>query len=211
MWTGLVVAAVLAWAFAAWALAAAVKGPGLFRRLHALAVGVGAACLGLLLTGSALLLRAFEAFAGETLIARVQCHRTGPDAFELTYLPADAPASAARTVALRGDQWAISGGIIKWHRWLTAAGVPTYHRALRLSGQYSDMLRQRQELPTVEALAPGVDRFWELLYEADPYLPFVDAVYGSAAFVYAEPGRVQEVYVTPSGYIIKRAMFAPIK
>lgn len=211
MWIGLVVAAVLAWAFAAWAVAAGIRGPGLVRRLQALVVGLALACLALLLTGGMVLLRAFESFAGETLVARVRCHRTGPEAFALTYLPADAPPSSVRTISLRGDQWAITGGIIKWHRWLTAAGVPTYHRVLRLSGQFSDVARQRRELPTVEPLSSGSDLLWELLYEADPYLPFVEAVYGSAAFVYVEPGRVQEVYVTPSGYMIKRAPFAPLE
>ncbi len=211
MWTGLVVGAVLAWAFAALAIAAGIRGPGLVRRLQALVVGLALVCLALLLTGGVVLLRAFESFAGETLVAKVRCHRTGPEAFELTYLPADAPPSSVRTISLRGDQWAIAGGIVKWHRWLTAAGVPTYHRVLRLSGQFSDVARERQHPPTVEALAPETDLVWELLYKADPYLPFVEAVYGSAAFVYAEPGRVQEVYVTPSGYMIKRAPFAPLE
>lgn len=211
MWAGLVVAAALAWAVAAWRIIVAVRGPGLLRRLRALVTGLAAALVACLLTGGVVLLRAFESFAGETLVARVRCHRLGPDTFELTYLPADASPSAARIVTLRGDQWAIAGGIVKWHPWLTAAGVPSYHRALRLSGQYADIARQRRELPTVEALAPGADLFWEALYVADPYLSFVEAVYGSAAFVYIEPGRLQEVYVTHSGYMIKRAAYAPIE
>ena len=53
-------------------------------------------------------------------------------------------------------------------------------------------------------LEPGVDRVWEWLYRAEPSVPFIDAVYGSAAYVYVESGTIQEIYVTPSGYVIKR-------
>lgn len=211
MVTGLVVAAALAWALAVWLWLGAIRGPGIFRRLNRLAVGALVLVIALLLSGGAVLLRAFQAFSGEELIARVRCHRVGPDSFELTYLPAAAPPSQARTVVLKGDQWAISGGIIKWHPWLTAAGVRSYHRPMRLAGQYVKLERQRAEPPTVESLSPGADLFWEALYAADPYLPFVEAVYGTAAYVYVEPGRVQEVYVTPSGYLIKRAEYEPAR
>ena len=117
-----------------------------------------------------------------------------------------------RIFRLRGDQWTISGGIVKWHPWLTALGLRSYHKPSRVSGQFSELQRQRHNWPTVEALEPDTDRFWEVLYWADPYLPFVEAAYGSSAYVYVEPQWVQEVYVTPSGYLIKRVpkSFSPI-
>lgn len=211
MWAVLVVAAGLSWLAAVWGLGGALRGPGLVRRLQALAAGLVAALLAVSLTSVVVLLRAFDSFAGETLVATVRCHWVGPETFELSYLPSGAPAPAARTVTLRGDQWAIAGGLVKWHPWLTALGVPSYHRVMRLSGQYADLARQRQEPPTVEALAPGTDLVWEALYKVDPYVPFVQAAYGSAAFVYVEPGRLQQVYVTPSGYMIKRDARATVE
>ena len=101
MWIGLVVAAAAAWMLAAWAIGTVIRGPGVIRRIQALPTGLGAAALALLLTGSVVLVRAFESFAGETLVARVTCHRTGPGTFELAYAPAEAPLSAPVRVCHR--------------------------------------------------------------------------------------------------------------
>jgi len=76
---------------------------------------------------------------------------------------------------------------------------------MRISGQFSRLDQQRARPPTVYPVGPLIDRVWEAFYRADPYLPFVEAVYGSSAYVYVEPGVAQEVYVTSSGYLIKRS------
>jgi hypothetical protein len=158
-----------------------------------------------LLGGTLLIVRAWSAFSDETLVAQATTARLSPTEFELTYMPAGAGPEAHRRFRLRGDQWAVSGGIVKWHPWLTALGLKSYHKPLRVSGQFADIRRQRAQPPTVELLEPAMDRFWETLYWADAYLPFIEAVYGSAAYVYVEPGIIQALYVTPSGYLIKRA------
>jgi hypothetical protein len=181
----------------------ALRQPGPVRTLRRLAAAAAYACLGVLLGSVLILLAFFHAFSGETLIARVTTRRLSPLEFELTYLPAGAEASPRR-IQLKGDQWAVSGGIVKWHPWLTALGLKSYHKPIRLSGQFSNIEQQRANLPTVYPLEPMADRLWEALYWADPYLPFVEAVYGSSAYVYVEPVAVQAIYVTPSGYLIKR-------
>ena len=175
---------------------------GALRSLQRLLAAAACAVLGLVLGGLLVLIQLFQAFAGETLVARVTTKRLSPPAFELTYAPADG--SPKVRIELEGDQWTVSGGIVKWRPWLTALGVKSYHRPIRLSGQFSSLAEQRKRPPTVHALEPVADRFWEAFYWADPYLPFVDAVYGSSAYVYVEPDVVHELYVTPSGYIIKR-------
>ena len=200
----LVVATLILWLISVWCAMGAVRGPGLVRRLRRLLAAGVFACLGVILGALLTLVHAFHAFSGETLIARVMTRRLSPEKFELTYVPAAAGAASPMRVELRGDQWSISGGVVKWHPWLTALGLSSYHKPMRLSGQFSDLERQRANLPRVYALEPSVDRVWESLYWLDPYLPFVEAVYGSSAYVYVEPNAVQEVYVTPSGYLIKR-------
>lgn len=194
------------WFLALWSLLGVLRGPGVLRRVRKLVDAAVCVVLGGLLVGVLILLRAFLAFSGETLVAEVRARRLSPAEFELTYTPArDA---SVRTMALRGDQWAVSGGLVKWHPWLTAMGWPSYHKPMRLSGQFSSLEEQRRRPPTVEEIAePGVDRFWEAVYWADPYLPFVEAVYGSSAYAYVEPGAVQEIYVTPSGYLIKKRRY----
>ena len=181
----------------------ALRRPGPVRTLRRLLAAAAYGCAGVLLGSILILLAFFHAFSGETLIARVTTRRLSPAEFELTYVSAGAE-SPPRSFRLQGDQWALSGGIVKWHPWLTALGLRSYQKPMRLSGQFSNIEQQRAHLPTVYPLEPAIDRFWEALYWADPWLPFVEAVYGSSASVYMEPGAVQEVYVTPSGYLIKR-------
>jgi len=198
----LALATTAVWLLALGLVVGSLRRPGLVRSLKRLVAAAAFACLGTLLGSLLILLQLFHAFSGQTLVATVTARRLSPMEFELTYTPV---ASAARSLRLQGDQWSISGGIVKWHPWLTALGLSHYHKPMRLSGQFSNIKRQRTSLPTVYPLEPTADRFWEALYWADPYLPFVEAVYGSAAYVYVEPGVVQEIYVTPSGYLIKRA------
>ena len=201
--SSLVIATVVAWLLGIWLVLSAFRRPGVLRTPRTLLSAAGFAILGTLLGGALILLHCFQAFSGATLIARVSAQRLSPPDFELTYTPAGS-GEPIRHVRLAGDQWSISGGIVKWHPWLTALGLKSYHRPMRLSGQFSGLAQQRSHLPTVYALSPVADRFWEALYWADPYLPFVEAVYGSSAYVYVEPGAIQEVYITPSGYLIKR-------
>jgi len=204
---------VIAWLFCALGLARALRGGGVVGRLRALlATALWGAAASLLL-GLWLFLHTFQAFTGETLIAQVTTRRLAGDAFELTYRPLptrparkaqDGEESGLTRVELRGDQWAISGGIVTWHPWLSLVGVKSYHKPMRLAGQYADVERQRAHAPTVYQFDPAGDRVWDAFYWAHPYLPFVEAVYGSAASVYVEPQLIQEVYATRSGYVIKR-------
>lgn len=201
----LLIAAVASWALGLWSLFQALRHPGPLRTPHRLLSAAGWAALGLLLGSAFMLLHFFLAFAGETLVARVTVTRLSPPEFELTYAPATAE-DETRQIHLEGDQWSVSGGIIKWHPVLTALGMKSYHKPMRLSGQFSSADQQRSHLPTVYSLEePGVDKFWEAFYWVDEHLSFVEAVYGSSAYVYVQPGVAQEIYVTPSGYLIKRA------
>ena len=198
---GLAVITVLVWLGALATAWAALRSGGPIRRLRRLLEAAGLALLGTLLVAILAVTHAFHAFAGQTPVAAVTAVRRAPEQFELTY---DTTDGRREQFIIHGDQWAISGGIVKWHPWLTAAGLKSYHKPMRLSGQFSRIERQRAQPPTVYALEPDTDRVWEALYWASPYLPFVEAVYGSSAYVYAEPRAIQYIYVTPSGYIIKR-------
>ena len=178
---------------------------GLLRTLQRLIGAVVFGGFALLLAGLLVVLHLCQAFSGEALVAQVRAVRLSPSAFELTYVPQGEPSTSARHIHLSGDQWAISGGIVKWHPWLTALGLQSYHKPMRLSGQFSDLNQQRRHLPTVYPLQRELmDRFWEVVYRVDPYLPFVEAVYGSSAYAYVEPNVTQGIYVTSSGYVIKR-------
>lgn len=211
--TLLLISTLIVWVVAIATVLSVVKARGLFGRLRRLLAGSIGVLLGTLLAGLLILVHLFQMFAGETLVARVVTIKRTPPEFELLYTPllAGPPGAIAkqagevtRHLILQGDQWAISGGMVKWHPWLTGLGVKSYHKPMRLSGQFSDVEAQRRHLPSVYALEPRADQLWEFFYRVDRYLPFVEAVYGSSAYVYVEPSAVYEIYVSPSGYLIKR-------
>lgn len=196
------VATVTAWIVTLSLLAGVLRGPGLARRLRRIPLALVCGVMALLLSGLLAISHALQAFSDETLVAQVAVRRLGPDHAEVTYHPAQG--GAPRTFRLQGDQWAVSGGMIKWHPWLTAMGLKSYHKPMRISGQFSSLQRQRAAPPTVFALEPGTDLMWDLVYRLSPVLPFIEAVYGSSAYAYLEPEHLHAVYVTPSGYLIKR-------
>ena len=210
----LAVATGLAWAVSGWSALGLLRRGSLLARLRRLLAAMVFACLGFALASALAVVQVFQAFAGETLIARVTTRPIAREAFELTYQPVAIPPVSRRlrwpvsdetlTVQLRGDQWVVSGGVVKWQPWLTALGLSSYHRPMRLTGQFSDLTTQQAAPPSVAPIGPPVDWLWELLYRAQRFLPFIESAYGSAAYSYVEPEMVQEIYVTPSGYLIKR-------
>ena len=210
------VATALAWLLSIWCALRVFQPGGFGARLQRFVAAGAFALIGVCLGSVLLIVQLFHAFTGETFIARVTARKLSPQEFELTYAPAPAAgwgrpgptmgggAAVVRRIRLRGDQWSVSGGIVKWHPWLTSLGLSTYHKPIWVSGQFSRLEQQRTTVPTVYALEPDGDRLWDLLYTLDPYLPFIDAVYGSSAYVYVEPGVIQEIFVTSAGYLIRR-------
>lgn len=204
--TLLTAATVIAWLFGLLAVIRLIRDPSLLAKARSLCDLLTCIALGCLFGMLLFLFTCFQAFSKETLIAQVKTERLSGDEFELTYIPADKGPSGALRARLQGDQWSIGGGIVKWHPWLTSLGFESYHKPMRLSGQFSDLNKQRSHLPSVYSLdEPWADWLWQAFYWSDRYLPFVEAVYGSAAYAYVEPGSFQEVYITPSGYLIKRS------
>ena len=200
----LAAATVIVWAMVCWLGLGVWRRRGIVSKLKRLIAALFCMSLGILLGALLFILHAFQAFSGHTLVATVVKRPVATDEFELSYTPAQG-LTIPTTVHLRGDQWAISGGVVKWRPWLTMIGLKSYHRPLRLSGQFANLNRQRNELSSIYPLVnSGMDSVWEGLYRIGPYVPFIDAVYGSSAYVYVEPNVVQEIYVTPSGYLIKR-------
>ncbi len=186
-------------------LVRAIHRPGLFSTIRNLMVGVALLSVGTLCVGLRLALRSFEAFASSRLVAEVHCRWVGHQAFELSFTPVrDGRLQTPQLLSLRGDQWVLGGGIVKWHPWLTALGLPSYHKLTRVSGRFANVQEEVTAPPTAVELNGGVDQIWWTFYRLTPILPFVEATYGSAAFTYVNPAVVHDIYVTPSGYLIKR-------
>ena len=178
---------------------------GVLKKIRFFLIGALFAILGGILFVTVMCIKGLDAFSNEMLIAQATCKWTGKNEFDLiiTQFSKRSPPKT-ELFHLSGDQWLVGGEIIKWHPWLTSLGIPSYYKLTRLSGRYSD-IRQEDESPSSSfILNGGEDPAWSIFFRLDPYLPFVDAVYGSAAFVSVEPDKTFGIYANYSGYLIKK-------
>lgn len=148
-------------------------------------------------------LHSYGRLTQEQLAAAVTIRELGERHFVLTLEP---PAARARHFELRGDEWQIDARVLKWRGMGTLAGFDTVYRLERLSGRYADIPQERSAARTVYALArdEGLD-FWPALRRYHDWLPFADALYGSAAYVPLAADARYAVTVSASGLVVRPA------
>ena len=181
-----------------------------FRRLFRLRLASGTMLLllgsvvVLLAAGAALVamnLHTYARLTNEQEAARVQIRQLGERRFTVSVQPKNAP---ARHYELLGDEWQIDARVLKWRAMGNLLGFDTVYRLERLSGRYGDLTLEKSAPRTVYSLAeePRVD-LWVLLKKHHQYVPFVDALYGSAAYVPMAEGAEYAVSVSTSGLVVR--------
>jgi hypothetical protein len=158
----------------------------------------------LLAAGAALVamnLYTYARLTHEQEAARVQIRQLGERHYVVSVQPKNA---APRHFDLRGDEWQIDARVLKWSAMGNLLGFDTVYRLERLSGRYGDITLEKNAPRTVHSLAedPGVD-FWSLLKKHHQYVPFADALYGSAAYVPMAEGAEYAVKVSASGLVVR--------
>ncbi len=137
--------------------------------------------LTLLLAGAGYALRGYRLLGEEAPVVDIDAHILSPQRWALTL---SWPDGSTRQVQLSGDDWRVEAIVLKWKLPALLAGVPPLYRLDRLSGRYDD--------PAQEAAAPrtvigfGEAGEFDLLNLSKQYaqwLPEVDTVYGSGAFL----------------------------
>ena len=165
--------------------------------LSSLVFFLAAACAGLL--GFDLL--SYDRLTREEPAVEAQFSRTGEQQFDvvLTY-----PSGVSQRYALRGDDWQLDARVLKWKGAANVLGFDTAYRLERIGGRYADVDRERDGIRTVYALSPPhrVD-VWSLLQRNHRYLPWVDTLYGSAAFMPMADGARYEIKVSQSGLVAR--------
>lgn len=160
------------------------------------------ACVGILLG-----LRSYHVFTQEELIATVRIDAAPPGGSASYYLwltpVGQGSAQAPARFPMYGEQWSIGGDILKWHPWLNLIGLKTCHKLTRLSSRYAKAEMEHSHPRSVYDLNGGTDWVWRGMYRLGEIIPGVEAVYGNAAYAFAQPGSQWGVYVTLSGYLIK--------
>ncbi len=114
------------------------------------------------------------------------------------------PSGEVRGYVLRGDEWEIDARVLKWRGVASVLGFDSAYRLERLSGRYRDVNRERSAARTVYALhAPERVDVWTLLGRWHDYIPWTDALYGSATYLPMADGAAYEVSVSPTGLLAR--------
>jgi len=147
-------------------------------------------------------LHGYKRLTAEQVAARVTLRQLGERQYALTL---EAPGEAPRHFEVRGDEWQIDARVLKWKPAATIAGFDTVYRPERLSGRYTDVIQERTAPRSVYGLGKPDEPLdlWSVARRYQSWLPLVDALYGSAAYVPMAPDAGYAVNVSASGLIVR--------
>jgi hypothetical protein len=181
-----------------------------FRRLWARGVVLGSleGMTGLLLLALAALaaavglnLRTYDRLTHEIPVATVSFQAQGDQHFSAVLVPA-----TGRTLVLEvyGNEWQLDARILKWRGIATVLGFDTIFRLDRFGGRYRDATQERERRRSVHSLSeePGFD-IWSWTRRYPRWLPWVDAVYGSATYMPMVAGATYRVTASPTGLLAR--------
>jgi hypothetical protein len=147
-------------------------------------------------------LHTYNRLTHEQPVAEIVFEGRGPQRYRATL--AQVPSGEMQMFMLAGDEWQLDARVLKWKGWANLLGLDAQYRLERVSGRYRAIDQERNDERTVYALSenPGVD-VWTLSVDNPRWLPFVDAIYGSATYLPMADGARYEVAITQSGLIAR--------
>lgn len=114
------------------------------------------------------------------------------------------PSGESADFELRGDEWQIDARLLKWHGLAELLGFDTAYRLDRISGRYTSIDDERSLPRTVYALhLPERVDLWTLTQRYHAWVPWIDALYGSAAFLPMADGARYALSVSQTGLIAR--------
>jgi hypothetical protein len=146
-------------------------------------------------------LRTYQRLTYEQPAGELQFTRTGEREYNavLTY-----PTGTKSSFALRGDEWQVDARVLKWTAFANLIGFDAAYRLERISGRYTKIEDERTQPRTVYALeSPARVDPWELVRSHHGWIPWVDALYGSATFLPMADGALYEIKVSQTGLIAR--------
>ena len=146
-------------------------------------------------------LRTYQRLTSEQPAAELQFTRTAEREFNaiLTY-----PGGERANFALRGDEWQVDARVLKWHAFANMVGFDTAYRLERIGGRYTRVEDERAQPRTVYSLNPTqrIDP-WDLVHRYHSWVPWIDALYGSATYLPMADGALFEIKVSQSGLVAR--------
>jgi hypothetical protein len=145
---------------------------------------------------------AYKQLTSESSLATISFERLAEQQYKTWIVDAE---GREMVYVLKGDQWQLDARIIKWPGTLAAWGMKPGYRLDRISGRYYSLDMERNAERSVFSIASSQTPFdlWVWLQRYDAQMPFVDAVYGSAAYVPMEDGASYEVMLSNSGLLAR--------
>jgi hypothetical protein len=163
-------------------------------------VGLLLLAIAALMVAISINLYTYDRLTHESTVAELRFQGIGPQHF-LAYLTFK---NNAKILDLRGDEWQVDARVLKWHGTAVLIGFDTLYRLDRLSGRYWDLSQERTGPRTVHSLSeePGLD-LWMIVRRYARWIPWVDAVYGSATYMPMVDGAHYTVSVSSSGLLAR--------
>lgn len=149
-------------------------------------------------------LHSYHRLSAEQDVGEIAFSALGPQSFRASLLYSSIKTGAGETFELRGDEWQIDARVLKWRAFANVLGFDTLYRLERLSGRYRSIDDERNAPRTVYELAPEqVIDIWLLARRYRESLPWVDALYGSAAYLPMADGAHYVISVSASGLVAR--------
>ena len=157
------------------------------------------------LAGTALL--GYRRLASEALVAELATRQLGPQRYAVDIVLPDGTRQAAE---LSGDEWQLDAHVIKWDVRAVVLGAPPLYRLDRVSGRYRDAAQEASAPKSVVVLsAPSRLDLWQMKQRFPQWLPWVDADYGSGAYLPLVDGGRFNVTLAAAGGLVARPADAP--
>ncbi|GAB2573163.1 hypothetical protein ISP15_04280 [Dyella jejuensis] len=158
--------------------------------------------LGVLLAGMAVSLRGYRFLSEEEPVVQIDSRILSPQRWALTLTWPD---GATRDVMLAGDDFQVDAVVLKWQLPAMLAGLPPLYRLDRVSGRYDDANQEMHAPRTViDFSQAGQGDLLDLKKQFPRWLPEVDTVFGSGAFLPLVDGGHYAVGLMRSGALVAR-------
>ncbi len=142
----------------------------------------------------------YDRLTHESKIAEISFHEIGPQHFAAAVLFKD----KTMILDLRGDEWQIDARVLKWRGIALLIGFDTLYRLDRLSGRYRNITQERTGPHTVHNLSEGQGLdLWMIGRRYAHWIPWVDALYGSATYMPMVAGASYTVAVSSTGLLAR--------
>lgn len=175
------------------------------RRLSACHRGAWLALLlaaALLAAGLSVSLTGYQRLIAEAPVATIGVRAFAPQQFSLRVDLAD---GTHESVQLAGDEWQLDARVIKWTPRAVTLGAQPLYRVERVSGRWRDVTQAQAQPPSVAAIGgEGALDLWQLRHRFPEWLSWVDADYGSAAYMPMLDGARYEVTLAAGGGLVAR-------